>query len=255
MLSDLALIASLRVYYQPIVRLADRRPAYVEVLTRAEAGDGTVGPEAVVDAMNGAERSMHLTTCIMRRALAEYEAFHFGTCGLPIAFNLPLDAMLHPQLMAEIEAVRAQSGLAAQNIRFELTEQQPVRDLEAAAAAITALRNAGYGLALDDITPQTPHLSALMAMPIRAVKLDRSVVVSSAGGDRNFIRGTVARATANGQAVIAEGIETAELSERMHQLGVTHGQGFLFSHPLLAGDLQTFLLKHSGVTLESVGLR
>ena len=210
------------------------------------------GPEAVIDAMNGAERSMHLTTCIIRRALAEYEAFRFGSCGLPIAFNLPLDAMLHPQLMARIEAVRAQSGMAAQNIRFELTEQQPVRDLEAAAGAITALRNAGYGLALDDITPETPNLPALMAMPIRAVKLDRSVVTSTAGSDRDFIRATVAHATANRQTVIAEGIETAELSDRMHRLGVTHGQGFLFSHPLLAGDLQAFLLKHSCGTLESV---
>jgi EAL domain-containing protein (putative c-di-GMP-specific phosphodiesterase class I) len=251
MLSDRALIASLRICYQPIVRLADLRPSYVEVLTRAEAGDGTVGSDAVIHAMNGAERSMHLTSCIMRRALAEYRTFHFGRCDLSIAFNLPLDAMLHPQLMAQIEAVRAPSALAAQNIRFELTEQQPVRDLQAAAAAITALRRARYGLALDDITPETPNLPALMAMPIRAVKLDRSVVVSTAGGDKDFIRDIVAQATANGQTVIAEGIETAELCERMRRLGVTHGQGFLFSHPLAAEELQTFLLKHSDGTLES----
>jgi EAL domain-containing protein (putative c-di-GMP-specific phosphodiesterase class I) len=254
MLSDRALIASLRICYQPIVRLVDLRPAYVEVLTRAEAGDGTLGSAAVIHAMNGAERSMHLTICIMRRALAEYKACHFGRCGLAIAFNLPLDAMLHPQLMAQIEFIRAQSGLAAQNIRFELTEEQPVRDLAAAAAAITALRNARYGLALDDITPETPNLRELMAMPIRAVKLDRSVVVSTAAGDQDFIRDTVARATPNGQMVIAEGIETTELCESMHRLGVTHGQGYLFSHPLSAADLQSFLLKHSDGTLERARL-
>jgi EAL domain-containing protein (putative c-di-GMP-specific phosphodiesterase class I) len=254
MRSDRALIESLRIYYQPIDRLADLRPAYVEILARAEAGDGTVGADAVIHAMSGADRSMDLTSCIMNCALAEYKAFHFGRSGLSIAFNLPLDAMLHPQLMARIEAVRAQSGLAAQYIRFELTEQQPVRDLQTAGAAITALRNAHYGLALDDITPETPHLPALMALPIRAVKLDKSVVISTAEGDRNFIREIVARAKAYGQTVIAEGIETAELCERMRQFGVTHGQGFLFAHPLSAGDLQKFLLKHSDETMERAGL-
>lgn len=254
MRSDHAFIASLRIYYQPIVRLADLRPAYVEILARAEAGDGTVGSDAVIHAMRGADRSMHLTSCIMNCALAEYKAFQFERNGLAIAFNLPLDAMLHPQLMARIEAVRAQSGLAARYIRFELTEQQPVRDLAAAGTAISILRNAQYGLALDDITPETPHLPELMALPIRAVKLDKSVVVSTADGDRDFIRDIVARAKAYGQAVIAEGIETPELCERMRQLGVTHGQGFLFAHPLSAGDLQKFLLKHSDETLESAGL-
>jgi EAL domain-containing protein (putative c-di-GMP-specific phosphodiesterase class I) len=254
MRSDRALIASLLIYYQPIIRLADLRLAYVEILARAEAGDGTVGSDAVIHAMSGADRSMHLTSCIMNTALAEYKAFHFGQSGLSIAFNLPLDAMLHPQLMARLEALRAPSGLRAQNIRFELTEHQPVRDLQAAGAAIAALRRAGYGLALDDITPETPYLRELMALPIRAVKLDKSVVVSTAKGDHEFIRDIVARAKTYGQTVIAEGIETAELCEHMREFGVTHGQGFLFAHPLSAGDLQKFLVKHSDETVESAGL-
>ncbi len=246
--SDRALIASLLIYYQPIIRLADLRPDYVEVLARAEALDGTVGPEAIVLAMNGTERSMRLTTCIMRRALAEYDAFNFGGCDLAIAFNLPLDAMLHPNLLARIETLRAGSSVAAKNIRFELTEQQPVRDLQTAEEVISALRQARYGLALDDITPETPLLPALMAMPIRAVKLDKSVVVSNAVGDEDFIRDIVARATANGQAVIAEGIETPETYQKMLGFGVTHGQGFLFSHPLSAGDLQKFLGSRPGLS-------
>src|ERR1700758_2436584 len=101
--SDRALIASLRIYYQPIVRLGDLRPAYVEILARAEAGDGTLGSDAIIHAMSGADRSMRLTACIMRSALAEYKAFHFAASGLSIAFNLPLEAMLHPQLTARIE--------------------------------------------------------------------------------------------------------------------------------------------------------
>ena len=80
-----------------------------------------------------------------------------------------------------------------------------------------------------------------MDMPIRAIKLDRSVVISDHSSDHDFIRDMVAQATANGQDIIAEGIETTELRDNLRARGVTHGQGFLFSRPLPADGLQAYL--------------
>ncbi len=235
-------MASIRIFYQPIIRLVDLRPDYVEVLARTVDTNGTLsGAETVVDAMTGSERSMRLTACIMQRALDEYTVRGFAAHNLCIAINLPLDAMLHPELVTRIELIRAGSGLPQQNIRFELTERHPVHDLQAACTVITALRAAGYGLALDDITPSMPYLPALMDMPIRAIKLDRSVVISNHPSDQVFIRDMVAQATAKGQDIIAEGIETTELSNNLHARGVTHGQGYLFSRPLPAAGLQAYL--------------
>jgi len=244
---DQALMASIRIRYQPILRLADLRTDYVEVLSRSAKTDGTLhGAETIVDAMTGAERSMRLTASIMQRCLLEYEAFGFAGQDLALAFNLPLDAMLHPGLVDEIETLRAQSRLPARNIHFELTESHPVHDLEAAKTAITTLRGAGYGLALDDITPATPNLSALMQMPFRAIKLDRSVVAGPHGANIEFIRAIVAHASANQQDIIAEGIETPTLRDDLRNRGITHGQGYLFSHPLPAAALQDFLRRSGG---------
>lgn len=241
-LLDPILMSSIRILYQPIVRMEDLRPDYVEILARAATRDGGLtGPEAIVEAMDSSENSMNLTTSIMRRTLAEYSMFGFAERDLGIAFNLPLDALLHPELVERIEIIRAGSRLLAHNIRFELTERHPVHDLHAACVMITALRDAGYCLALDDITPDMPNLPELMAMPIHSIKLDRSVVVSVARTDRHFIHDMVAEATRNGQDVIAEGIETPETRDHMRALGVTHGQGYLFSHPMPAPALQAFL--------------
>jgi EAL domain-containing protein (putative c-di-GMP-specific phosphodiesterase class I) len=241
-LSDPTLMSSIRIFYQPIVRLGDLKPDYVEILARAATRDGGLaGPEAIVEAMDSSENSMVLTASIMRRALAEYSRYGFAEQDLGVAFNLPLDALLHPELVERIEIIRAGSRLRARNIRFELTERHPVHDLQAARVMITALRDAGYCLALDDITPDMPNLPALMAMPIRSIKIDRSVVVSAARADRHFIHDMVAEATRNGQQIIAEGIETADTRDNMRELGVTHGQGFLFSHPMPAPALQAFL--------------
>jgi EAL domain-containing protein (putative c-di-GMP-specific phosphodiesterase class I) len=238
-ISDHALIASIRILYQPIIRLADLRPDYLEVLARAATSDGNLdGPEGIVAAMSEPERSMRLTTCIMERALAEYEEHSFGEEPLSLAFNLPLDAMLHPELVARIEAVRTSFGIAAKYIRFELTERHPVDNLAGARAAVVALRNAGYGLALDDVTPAMPNLPALMDMPIRAIKLDRSIVIPT---DEVFIRDMVAQTAPNAQDTIAEGIETHTTLESMRALDVTHGQGYLFSRPLRAAAVLEFM--------------
>jgi EAL domain-containing protein (putative c-di-GMP-specific phosphodiesterase class I) len=239
---DQALEASIRIFYQPIIRLADFRLDHVEVLARAVGIDGTLGgPGAIVDAMTDAERSMRLTTCIMQRALTEYAAFSFAEDDLSVAFNLPLDAMLHPGLVSRIETIRAGWGLSARNIRFELTERHPVCDIAGAWSVISRMRDAGYDLALDDVTPNMPNLAALLGMPIRAIKLDRSIVADTEGSGHDFIRAMVAIASANRQDVVAEGIETDEMRDEMREYGVTHGQGYLFARPLAAAALRGFL--------------
>jgi EAL domain-containing protein (putative c-di-GMP-specific phosphodiesterase class I) len=240
--ADQTLETSIRIFYQPIVRLTDLRLDHVEVLARAVRIDGTLGgAEAVVDAMTNAERSMCLTTCIMQRAFTEYAAFSFAENDLRVAFNLPLDALLHPGLASRIETIRAGSGLSARNIRFELTERHPVRDIATAWSVISRMRDAGYDLALDDVTPGMPNLAALLGMPIRAIKLDRSIVANPAGSGQDFIRTMVAIASANRQDVIAEGIETKQMHDEMRGYGVTHGQGYLFARPLSAAALRRFL--------------
>ena len=237
-----ALTASVRICYQPVVCLVTGRLDHVEVLARAEGDDGAIlGPESILDAMTGRESSMHLTAAIIRRALVEYEIHDFAAYNLTLAFNLPLDAMLHPDLAPRIGALRSITSLPPWRMRFELTERHPVHDLTSARQVIAALRDAGHGLALDDITPDLPYLDALMDMDISAVKLDRSVVIHPTPAHEAFIRAVVAHAVARGQFIVAEGIETPDQRAYMRALGATHGQGYLFARPLDAGALRAFL--------------
>jgi EAL domain-containing protein (putative c-di-GMP-specific phosphodiesterase class I) len=239
---DPALLASVRISYQPIVCLADGALDHVEVLARTITDDGTLrGPESILSAMASSPLAVILTKAIIERTLDEYAEFGFAVHGLKLAFNLKLDTMLYPGLTQLIDNLRARGGLSPELLSFELTEDQPVHDLEATRAVITDLRDAGYAVALDDITPDMPYLAALMEMPVRAIKLDRSVVTSLHPSARNFIREMVAKARARGQAVIAEGIETTVQQETMRASQVTHGQGYLFSRPLTASALRGYL--------------
>jgi EAL domain-containing protein (putative c-di-GMP-specific phosphodiesterase class I) len=230
----------MRIIYQPILRLEDNCTDHVEVLAR-EAGENGIllGPEAIVGAMTGTGHALPLTLAIMRRAMAEYRAYNFAAENLSLAFNLPLDAMLHPELGYEIEALCDSAGLPPGRIRFELTETSPVEDFSAAAASITALHAAGHHIALDDISPDTPYLAALMTLPVRAIKFSNTLVANP--NSISFIRVMASRATARGLESIAEGIETPAQLTAMRAAGVTHGQGYLFSRPLPASALGTLL--------------
>jgi EAL domain-containing protein (putative c-di-GMP-specific phosphodiesterase class I) len=242
-------VESIRVRYQPVVRLADMRPVSVETLARVVAADGQlIGPETIVQAMTNGERAMSLTRLIVQVALAERAEGHFDRLCVAFAFNLPLDALLHPELLPIVEAIREEAGLRPALIRFELTENQPVTDLASAALVIGRLRDCGYRLALDDITPETPNLDLLLELPFSAVKLDRGVVMGALSADaeeaaRNlsFISRVAVHAGHFGRAVIAEGIESPRTLALMRELGVTHGQGFHFARPLPARALQPWL--------------
>ena len=80
-------MSSIRIFYQPIVRLGDLKPDYVEILARAATRDGGLaGPEAILEAMDSSENSMVLTASIMRRALAEYSSTRCSSRSvLPVA--------------------------------------------------------------------------------------------------------------------------------------------------------------------------
>jgi EAL domain-containing protein (putative c-di-GMP-specific phosphodiesterase class I) len=247
-------LESIRIRYQPIIRLADMKAGSVEILARAVSADGKlIGPEALIAGMTSSDQSMSLTGLIVQLALSERAEGHFDELGVAFAFNLPLDALLHPELVPIVEAIRHNAGIPPDIVRFELTETQPVTDLKTTASVVSALRDAGYRLALDDITPETPNLDALLEMPFRAVKLDRFFVMQTLHPDpaiatnaRRFIRRIVDNANKTGRAVVAEGIESERCFDLMRTLGVTHGQGFHFARPLPARALQPWLTHWSG---------
>jgi len=243
---DSALVESIRITYQPIVRLDTLAPAYLEVLVRTADETGTLhGPQPLIDAMDSDEHSLALSAHIIRLALAEHPNFTpVPPCTL--AFNLPLDALLHPALMERIEASRATAGIAPEHIQFELTETHPVTDLPATSEAIATLRAAGFNLALDDVTPDMHNLAALVTLPIAAIKLDQSVTNAADAATERFISELAAHSQSQGRIVIAEGIETESTLGRMRALGVTHGQGFLFAAAMQAGAIAEYFTALAG---------
>jgi EAL domain-containing protein (putative c-di-GMP-specific phosphodiesterase class I) len=234
--------------YQPIVRLADRKPVAVEVLARMNHPiRGTLLPHLFVPQMEDAGLAPALTEAVTRRAFADMTNRSLLPYGLEIALNFPLDVLLVPQAMVLLDAQRRIAGIEAKQVIIELTESRPVEDVVGLRRAIERLRAAGYGVVIDDIQPEVPQLQALLELPFTGVKLDKDLVLLLAddAGLRNFILDIVDVAKSRGLTVTAEGVEDSASWYRLAGLGVDMAQGFLIARPLLAVAVPVWLRRWS----------
>lgn len=234
--------------YQPMVRVRDRRPVSLEVLARLDhPRHGVLAPEHFVPQMEDAGLARRLTENVAALAFSDYRR-HLDGLGLTLALNFPLDVLLDYAAVTALDAQRESAGIAAARVLVELTESRPLDARDAAevaafGAAMLRLRALGYGLAIDDVGPDTTNLRVLLGFGFTALKLDRAVVGDSGTSPaaRRFVRDTIAAARAADLVVIAEGVEDEAGWQRMQELGVDQVQGYLISRPLQAATVGAWL--------------
>lgn len=223
--------------YQPIVRMSDRVPVGLEALARFDHPfRGTLRPDLFIPQIEAAGLAWTLTQEMLELAFSEWSGEMLGRLDMFVAFNVPLDVLLIPEAIPFLEACRAASGIPASRVVVELTESQPVHRVEELAKSITKLHDLGYGLAIDDVGPEIRDHTALLDLRFTMLKLDKDLVrdvIPSEDSDA-FLANAIASARKSDLTIVAEGVETAEIWDRMAKAGVDQAQGFLIARPLPA---------------------
>jgi EAL domain-containing protein (putative c-di-GMP-specific phosphodiesterase class I) len=212
-------------------------PVSLEVLARIDHPvHGTIGPDRFIPQIEKAGLNRVLAETMLARACADWPGDTLGRRGLSLALNLPLDVLLTPQAVSALDARRAASSIPADRIIIELTETQALHHLDALHDAVRRLRGLGYRLAIDDVSPDVRDHTPLLDLPFTSLKLDKGVVLDTphSPAAAAFLRTTMAQARRAGLAVVAEGVETAEIWDRVAACGVDEAQGFLVARPLPA---------------------
>jgi EAL domain-containing protein (putative c-di-GMP-specific phosphodiesterase class I) len=227
--------AMIETRYQPIVRMADRYPVGLEALARLNHPQrGTLQPDRFVPQIEDAGLAAELTGLVSARAFADLAGPFLTGRGLRMSVNFPLDVLLQPAALDRLEEQRIAAGLIADSIVIELTESRPVDDFPMLRRSLERLRGLGYGAAIDDVGPAVPRLAPLLDLPFTSLKLDKELVqeVNDSAEIGTFLADTIAQAKARGLTVVAEGVETDAIWDRMRELGVDEVQGFLAARPL-----------------------
>jgi diguanylate cyclase (GGDEF)-like protein len=237
-------------HYQPKVDLLRRRITGVEALVRWRHPEhGLLGPGAFIPLIEPTALVGPFTMYVIERALRQMLAWRRRGIDLEMSVNLSARNLLDPALPAQIDELLRGHGVPAERLTVEVTESAALADPERAIAALEVLRARGIAVSVDDFGTGNASIEYLSALPASELKIDRSFITGMLEDPRAeaIVRSTIDLARNLGLSVVAEGIETEAVMERLAALGAETGQGFLISRPLPAEELTEQLISAFGI--------
>jgi len=233
----------LQLVYQPQVSLVDGRTTGAEALLRWKRSDGA--PVTAGEFIAIAEQSgliIEIGEWVLETAAAAVAGWRdqgFGDAC--VAINVSVHQLLDNRFVDKLARVLEDFALPADAIELELTETA----FQTSASTIEALRlvrEGGVGLALDDFGTGYSSLISLSRLPIRRVKIDRSLVAEAPASQRaeSLARSIIGVCHNLGLAVTVEGIERPEQLAWLSGCGPVHVQGFVVARPIDAADIPAF---------------
>jgi EAL domain-containing protein (putative c-di-GMP-specific phosphodiesterase class I) len=160
-----------------------------------------------------------------------------------IGVNLSGRHFARPDLVDQVQKIINETGVNPLRLKLEITESAVMENAEEAIYLLKQLRSLGVQLSIDDFGTGYSSLSYLHRFPINMLKIDRSFVSTMEDGSENgeIVRTIISLAKTLGLSVVAEGIETVHQLHQLHILGCEYGQGYLFSGPLPAEEIEPLL--------------
>jgi EAL domain-containing protein (putative c-di-GMP-specific phosphodiesterase class I) len=206
---------------------------------------GSIPPEEFLVAAERGPLIHRLGSWILRAAcqqLVDWTA-ELGPNALhEVAVNVSPRQLLDPHFTETVADALAVTGLDPRRLVLEITESTAMAPNS--QEQLLALRATGVRLSIDDFGTGHSSLSRLAALPVNALKVDRSFVRDiPSTGDAPLVRAMIAMAHSLGLTVVAEGIETERQADYLTALGCEHGQGYLFSRPVPAAELANLLVR------------
>lgn len=235
-------------YYQPVIDIETGVLQGCEVLMRWRRPSGEmVSPGQF---MTYAETSGHIfemTRRLMVQTLDDLGDLYEKTPDLKISINLFAGHFKNRQIIEDVQDIYGDSPIALEQVVLEVTERQPLHDINAAKKIIAEFQSMGVRIALDDVGTGHGGLAYLQKLGMDIVKIDK-MFVDPLGQETSTARiadAIVELAENLGMGIIAEGVETYDQILHLRRLGVTAAQGYIFAAPLpaeeflkLANDLE-----------------
>ncbi len=229
------------VHYQPIRSLDDQTVLGVEALVRWQHPErGLVGPDQFIPVAEQTGLIVPLGQWVLHTACAQVARWQQRQQHrqpgrlepLRLAVNVSPRQLDDPTLARQVEADLRLTNLAAGSLSLELTETALLED-GTGIEALTALREAGAELVLDDFGTGFSSLTHLTRFPIAAVKIDRSFVagLGTSKRDSAVVYAVIALGAELDMRVVAEGVETPEQLALLRQTTCYGVQGFLLDRP------------------------
>ncbi len=233
----------LELYYQPVVDLGDERVVGFEALLRWwHPRLGLVTPDRFIPTAEETGLIVPIGRWVLQTACATAVRWQHGDpdSRLTMAVNVSARQLLSDDVIDHVSEALTASGLDASCLVLEMTESALVADPDEAARRLQALNGLGVRLAIDDFGTGYSSLSYLRQFPVDILKIDRSFVDTIVDDAHlpPIVRGLLDLGHTLDLEIVAEGIELDVQRAWLRRERCDLGQGFLFSRPLPAADVE-----------------
>jgi diguanylate cyclase (GGDEF)-like protein len=226
------------VYFQPLVNTRTRQVAGYETLLRwNRPGHGLVSPAVFISCAEETGIIVPLGEWVIRKAIEEAAQWRDD---VTVAVNLSAAQMHDPSLVATVVGALAASQLDPSRLEIEIVESVLMDETQHTIRTLHALRELGVKIALDDFGTGYSSLSYLRAFPFDKIKIDQRFVrdIDTSVENRAIVRAVISLARDLGMRVTAEGVENDQQAAILTGLGCTEVQGFLYSRPIPASEIE-----------------
>jgi diguanylate cyclase (GGDEF)-like protein len=241
-----------RLYYQTKRDIGSGRICGMEALLRWQHPDlGLVEPMRFLPIAEETGLTVPIGKWVLKTACEQNMAWQkAGVSRLGIALNLTARQFFDEQLLEDVKTALATSGMEPTLLEFEIGENVLIRDIEATARILTALKSLGVRVAIDDFGTGYTTLATLRRLPLDTIKIDRAFIHGITGNAENakLADAVIAMGKILGLTIVAQGIETREEAEFLQAHACDEIQGFYFNRPLPADQFGLLLTDQGDLT-------
>ena len=238
--------------YQPIVNIGDNRVVGLESLLRWRHPErGLILPAEFIPVADETGLIVALGEWVLRQACADAAKW---PNEIKIAVNLSPTQFRSRNLAQAVVNALAVSGVSPRRVELEITEEILLGHNQENLAVLQQLRNLGIHIVMDDFGVGYSSLNYLRLFPFDRIKIDRSFVNDLSSGNKlsfAIVQAVTTLARALDIPSTAEGIETKEQLELVRAAGFTEFQGYLFSKPRPAAEVNRLLQLNTQVAVSA----
>lgn len=233
-------------YFQPKIHLKTNRVYGFEALLRWNHPElGFIPPNDFIPIVEHSNLIYPMTLWVLEQGISCCRKWLDRGYDVTIAMNLSARNLLDDRIVVDLKRLLQQYNLPSRHCELEITESTIMAEPARAEAALLRIHRLGVHLSVDDFGTGYSSLAYLKRLPVQTLKIDSSFIRTMLLDEQDdiIVKSIVQLAHNLGLQVVAEGVESQAVYQRLAEIGCDHAQGFYMGKPISSADAEVWLLE------------
>lgn len=208
---------------------------------------GLISPEEFIRLAENSGNIKMISEWVVESVIKQMQLWRSSGLNINVSINISADDLVDASFNQLVKSLLDNHSIDSNSLTFEITETVIMNEPEVAIESMLFFKNLGINLSIDDFGTGYSSLEYLKRLPANELKIDKSFILGIEHNheDQLIVKTAINLAHDFGMSVVAEGVETLTAYELLKDLGCDIAQGFLFTKPIPAADLEKWLERFS----------